>query len=94
MFSIFQKDPPSSGSSSDIRSEASFAELNEDGGGASNAKLKLSDIRDNPENVSVVKRMLIKCADVSNPARPLHICKVWAVRIAEEYFNQVSARHT
>ena len=32
--------------------------------------------------------MLIKCADVSNPARPLHICKVWAHRIAEEYFSQ------
>ena len=33
-------------------------------------------------------RMLIKCADVSNPARPLEHCKVWAERIAEEYFAQ------
>ena len=32
--------------------------------------------------------MLIKCADVSNPARPLEHCKVWAERIAEEYFAQ------
>ena len=32
--------------------------------------------------------MLIKCADVSNPSRPLEHCKVWAERIAEEYFAQ------
>ena len=41
-----------------------------------------------PENVAILKRMLIKCADVSNPARPVEICKVWAQRIAEEYFSQ------
>ena len=33
--------------------------------------------------------MLIKCADVSNPTRPLNMCIEWARRIAEEYFNQV-----
>ena len=33
--------------------------------------------------------MLIKCADVSNPARPLNLCREWAGRIAEEYFAQV-----
>ena len=37
----------------------------------------------------VIKRMLIKCADVSNPARPLALCREWAERIAEEYFAQV-----
>ena len=37
----------------------------------------------------VIKRMLIKCADVSNPARPLSLCREWAERIAEEYFAQV-----
>lgn len=37
----------------------------------------------------LIKRMLIKCADVSNPTRPLHLCKQWAKRIAEEYFAQV-----
>ena len=42
-----------------------------------------------PENMAILKRMIIKCADVSNPARPLDICKEWAVRIAEEYFTQV-----
>jgi high affinity cAMP-specific and IBMX-insensitive 3',5'-cyclic phosphodiesterase 8 len=42
-----------------------------------------------PENITLIKRMLIKCADVSNPTRPLRMCVEWAVRIAEEYFNQV-----
>jgi len=42
-----------------------------------------------PENIALVKRMLIKCADVSNPTRPVRMCVEWAVRIAEEYFNQV-----
>lgn len=46
------------------------------------------DIPISPENVAILKRMLIKCADVSNPARPLEICKTWAFRIAEEYFSQ------
>jgi len=41
------------------------------------------------EEVNLVKRMLIKCADVSNPTRPLKMCVEWAKRIAEEYFNQV-----
>lgn len=41
------------------------------------------------ENRTLVKRMLIKCADVSNTVRPFHLCKEWANRIAEEYFNQV-----
>ncbi|CAH1797930.1 unnamed protein product [Owenia fusiformis] len=41
-----------------------------------------------PENRTLIKRMLIKCADVSNPTRPLYLCKEWALRIAEEYFSQ------
>lgn len=41
------------------------------------------------ENIILVKRMLIKCADVSNPTRPINMCIEWARRIAEEYFNQV-----
>ena len=58
--------------------------------GVVGATLSLAEIRECPDRVNVVKRMLIKCADVSNPARPLHICKVWAHRIAEEYFTQVT----
>ncbi|KFM78041.1 High affinity cAMP-specific and IBMX-insensitive 3',5'-cyclic phosphodiesterase 8A, partial [Stegodyphus mimosarum] len=41
-----------------------------------------------PENIILVKRILIKCADVSNPAKPLNSCKEWAYRIAEEYIAQ------
>ncbi|XP_076760668.1 phosphodiesterase 8 isoform X2 [Xylocopa sonorina] len=41
-----------------------------------------------PENIMLVKRMMIKCADVSNPTRPLKCCVEWARRIAEEYFSQ------
>lgn len=35
-----------------------------------------------------MRRMLIKVADVSNPARPTSFSIEWAHRIAEEYFNQ------
>ncbi|XP_045680760.1 high affinity cAMP-specific and IBMX-insensitive 3',5'-cyclic phosphodiesterase 8A isoform X2 [Phyllostomus hastatus] len=41
-----------------------------------------------PENRALIKRMLIKCADVSNPCRPLDQCIEWAARISEEYFCQ------
>ena len=47
-------------------------------------------IYNSPENRTLIKRMLIKCADVSNPARPLDLCIDWAKRIAEEYFQQVN----
>ncbi|CAG5118718.1 unnamed protein product, partial [Candidula unifasciata] len=40
------------------------------------------------ENKVLIKRMMIKCADVSNPLRPLSLCKEWAYRIAEEYCQQ------
>lgn len=43
-----------------------------------------------PDNVILIKRMMIKCADVSNPTRPLKSCVEWARRIAEEYFCQVN----
>lgn len=42
-----------------------------------------------PENIVLIKRMLIKCADVSNPGRPTKLCEVWANRIASEYCDQV-----
>ncbi|XP_045304601.1 high affinity cAMP-specific and IBMX-insensitive 3',5'-cyclic phosphodiesterase 8A isoform X2 [Leopardus geoffroyi] len=41
-----------------------------------------------PENRTLIRRMLIKCADVSNPCRPLAQCIEWAARISEEYFSQ------
>ncbi|GAB1599374.1 high affinity cAMP-specific and IBMX-insensitive 3',5'-cyclic phosphodiesterase 8B-like isoform X2 [Argonauta hians] len=40
------------------------------------------------ESRMVLKRMLMKCADISNPCRPLDLCITWAKRIAEEYFDQ------
>ncbi|KAF5886755.1 high affinity cAMP-specific and IBMX-insensitive 3',5'-cyclic phosphodiesterase 8A, partial [Clarias magur] len=40
------------------------------------------------ENRMLIKRMLIKCADISNPCRPLELCIEWARRISEEYFAQ------
>uniref|UniRef100_A0A673BNX1 Phosphodiesterase n=1 Tax=Sphaeramia orbicularis TaxID=375764 RepID=A0A673BNX1_9TELE len=47
-----------------------------------------ANIRNSPENRLLIKRMLIKCADVSNPCRPLELCIEWAGRISEEYFAQ------
>ncbi|XP_008060280.1 high affinity cAMP-specific and IBMX-insensitive 3',5'-cyclic phosphodiesterase 8A [Carlito syrichta] len=41
-----------------------------------------------PENRTLIKRMLIKCSDVSNPCRSLEHCIEWAARISEEYFSQ------
>lgn len=42
-----------------------------------------------PDDAILVKRMMIKCADISNPTRNVKLCVEWARRIAEEYFNQV-----
>uniref|UniRef100_A0A673X5A2 Phosphodiesterase n=1 Tax=Salmo trutta TaxID=8032 RepID=A0A673X5A2_SALTR len=47
-----------------------------------------SCILTSPDNRILVKRMLIKCADISNPCRPLELCIEWAGRISEEYFAQ------
>lgn len=49
----------------------------------------VKSILTSPENRILVKRMLIKCADISNPCRPLELCIEWAGRISEEYFAQV-----
>lgn len=32
------------------------------------------------DNQILIRRMLIKCADVSNPARPFTLCVEWAKR--------------
>lgn len=52
-----------------------------------------ANIRNSPENRLLIKRMLIKCADVANPCRPLELCIEWAGRISEEYFAQVGGQH-
>lgn len=50
----------------------------------------MKTILTSPENRILVKRMLIKCADISNPCRPLRLCVEWAGRISQEYFAQVT----
>ncbi|XP_029431248.1 high affinity cAMP-specific and IBMX-insensitive 3',5'-cyclic phosphodiesterase 8B isoform X2 [Rhinatrema bivittatum] len=47
-----------------------------------------ASIKNSPENRILIKRMMIKCADVANPCRPLDLCIEWAGRISEEYFAQ------
>nr|XP_033785222.1 high affinity cAMP-specific and IBMX-insensitive 3',5'-cyclic phosphodiesterase 8B isoform X2 [Geotrypetes seraphini] len=47
-----------------------------------------TNIKNSPENRILIKRMMIKCADVANPCRPLDLCIEWAGRISEEYFSQ------
>ncbi|XP_034458273.1 high affinity cAMP-specific and IBMX-insensitive 3',5'-cyclic phosphodiesterase 8B [Hippoglossus hippoglossus] len=61
--------------------ETSTSSINSDCEGQAN-------IRNSPENRLLIKRMLIKCADVANPCRPLQLCIEWAGRISEEYFAQ------
>uniref|UniRef100_A0A3Q2P083 Phosphodiesterase n=1 Tax=Fundulus heteroclitus TaxID=8078 RepID=A0A3Q2P083_FUNHE len=51
-------------------------------------KESVKGVLTSPENRILVKRMLIKCADISNPCRPLELCIEWAGRISEEYFAQ------
>ncbi|XP_054626028.1 high affinity cAMP-specific and IBMX-insensitive 3',5'-cyclic phosphodiesterase 8A isoform X3 [Dunckerocampus dactyliophorus] len=63
-----------------------LAALEENGG--SNDEESVKSILTSPENRILVKRMLIKCADISNPCRPLELCIEWAGRISEEYFAQ------
>ncbi|XP_018432209.1 PREDICTED: high affinity cAMP-specific and IBMX-insensitive 3',5'-cyclic phosphodiesterase 8A isoform X2 [Nanorana parkeri] len=48
----------------------------------------LKNVLTSPENRILIKRMLIKCADISNPCRALEQCIEWAGRISEEYFAQ------
>ncbi|XP_014206256.1 high affinity cAMP-specific and IBMX-insensitive 3',5'-cyclic phosphodiesterase 8-like isoform X2 [Copidosoma floridanum] len=66
-----------------VQSEESMSELYSDA--VDSSPLSMA------ENVTLVKRMMIKCADVSNPARPLKLCIEWSKRIAEEYFRQTEA---
>ncbi|XP_061822263.1 high affinity cAMP-specific and IBMX-insensitive 3',5'-cyclic phosphodiesterase 8B isoform X1 [Nerophis lumbriciformis] len=47
-----------------------------------------ANMKNSPESRLLIKRMLIKCADVANPCRPLELCIEWAGRISEEYFAQ------
>ncbi|XP_072255208.1 high affinity cAMP-specific and IBMX-insensitive 3',5'-cyclic phosphodiesterase 8A [Pyxicephalus adspersus] len=63
-----------------------LAALEENGGTSDDESAK--NILTSPENRILIKRMLIKCADISNPCRALQQCIEWAGRISEEYFAQ------
>ncbi|KAM9064978.1 high affinity cAMP-specific and IBMX-insensitive 3',5'-cyclic phosphodiesterase 8A isoform X1 [Sarcophilus harrisii] len=64
-----------------------LATLEENGANNGDGEL-VKSVLTSPENRILIKRMLIKCADVSNPCRPLELCIEWAGRISEEYFAQ------
>ncbi|XP_073509210.1 high affinity cAMP-specific and IBMX-insensitive 3',5'-cyclic phosphodiesterase 8A isoform X2 [Phyllobates terribilis] len=64
-----------------------LAALEENGGSISDDD-SVKNILTSPENRILIKRMLIKCADISNPCRALEQCIEWAGRISEEYFAQ------
>uniref|UniRef100_A0A8C3PJ32 Phosphodiesterase n=1 Tax=Calidris pygmaea TaxID=425635 RepID=A0A8C3PJ32_9CHAR len=52
------------------------------------ASEETTNVKNFPDNQTLIKRMMIKCADVANPCRPLELCIEWAGRISEEYFAQ------
>merc|ERR1719440_1468712 len=41
-----------------------------------------------PENRSLLRRMLLHLADISNPTKPFRICRIWAMKICEEFHLQ------
>lgn len=45
-------------------------------------------VQSEEESSILIRRMMIKVADVSNPSRQPSYCIEWARRIAEEYFMQ------
>jgi hypothetical protein len=47
---------------------------------------------ESPENVRMVLKMALHCADVSNPAKRPDLCIPWSIRVMDEFFMQVSAR--
>ncbi|XP_065590011.1 high affinity cAMP-specific and IBMX-insensitive 3',5'-cyclic phosphodiesterase 8A isoform X1 [Cyrtonyx montezumae] len=63
-----------------------LAALEENGNNGDGDSIK--NVLTSPENRILIKRMLIKCADISNPCRPIEQCIEWAGRISEEYFAQ------
>ncbi|XP_018432208.1 PREDICTED: high affinity cAMP-specific and IBMX-insensitive 3',5'-cyclic phosphodiesterase 8A isoform X1 [Nanorana parkeri] len=63
-----------------------LASVEENEGNGEDESLK--NVLTSPENRILIKRMLIKCADISNPCRALEQCIEWAGRISEEYFAQ------
>ena len=44
----------------------------------------------NAEHVTSLKKILIKCCDISNEVRPMDVSGPWVECLLEEYFHQVS----
>lgn len=42
------------------------------------------------EDRQLVMNLIVHSADVSNPAKPLHIYQQWIDRVMEEFFRQVN----
>uniref|UniRef100_A0A1A9Z560 PDEase domain-containing protein n=1 Tax=Glossina pallidipes TaxID=7398 RepID=A0A1A9Z560_GLOPL len=61
-------------------------------GGEMNCNKEMVTIEE--DSALLMRRMLIKVADVSNPSRPYLFCVEWAQRIAEEYFQQTEEEKT
>ena len=51
-------------------------------------RFKMECNNGNEPGQGIVQRMIIKIADISNPARDFKTAKIWAKRISEEYFSQ------
>ncbi|KAI9144629.1 hypothetical protein BKA69DRAFT_1025594 [Paraphysoderma sedebokerense] len=45
------------------------------------------DLEKRPDRKSVLS-IAIKCADINNPSKPLHLCTKWTELIMEEFFKQ------
>jgi len=41
-----------------------------------------------PDSRSLIRKLLLHLADISNPTKPFRICRVWAWKICEEFFVQ------
>eukprot|EP00002_Diphylleia_rotans_P027776 TRINITY_DN557_c0_g4_i2.p1 TRINITY_DN557_c0_g4~~TRINITY_DN557_c0_g4_i2.p1 ORF type:complete len:798 (+),score=147.74 TRINITY_DN557_c0_g4_i2:193-2586(+) len=52
------------------------------------SKLDSEDLRTAKENRMMIMKMIIKCADVSNPAKIDSIYHPWVARIMDEFYNQ------
>jgi len=46
------------------------------------------DFVGNKDDRLLALKLVIKCADISNPARPAHIYRKWVDRVMEEFFRQ------
>ncbi|CAI2308812.1 unnamed protein product [Caenorhabditis sp. 36 PRJEB53466] len=53
-------------------------------------KMHVTDVAEEQRDTNslTICDMLVKCADISNPAREWALCQRWAHRIVEEYFEQ------